>query len=216
MREICVCPSLRPDDGLRSQAMQLLFTWMAEGIRVRPVEGFDGYVEYTRARQVHAFLQTDCRFLLMMDDDILPIKVAAPLILAANDLPIVSGVCVTASVSNPVVRACFLLPGELTPPQLGKDEIPEYGPFEVQWAGTGFLMVRRDVLEQMGPEAFLVPQENKLKGMREGQIDMGTDVAFGKACAEQGITTHVDPSVLCRHDKTYPLEWRWLKEMQPA
>lgn len=170
-----------------------------------------------------------CRFLLMIDSDIAfkPEDVAA---LASHDLPVVSGVYHSWFQGSPTpvlynwAEEPQLFVGKNLKIQLGHHFVQVKGwddgwpywphhrdPVEsgvesvvpIAGFGGGFLMIRRDVLEQMGAY-FGEPQPWFAEDVI-ATVHYGEDLCFAKRLHEIGIPAYADRSVQVTHYKTMPL-----------
>ncbi len=72
------------------------------------------------------------------------------------------------------------------------------GPVQCDAVGTGFMLIRRDVLELLEPPWFQVMMDNDFKIISE-------DVYFCRKVRQQGLSLVADPTALCDHFKTLDL-----------
>lgn len=80
-------------------------------------------------------------------------------------------------------------------------DLPE-GPVEVDYAGTGFMLIKRGVFESID-----VPEEKTPEGMRkrffsfemDGDVELPEDYNFCKMARERGFKVMMDPSVKLTH-----------------
>ena len=151
-----------------------------------------------RNRIVKRFLKTDCDFLLMMDDDIVPQHNPAQLVFADKDIigsPAKirqdGGFNWVAYVYNKVVKG--YVPVDFSEMDARFDLYP------VDIVGTGCIMIKRRVLEKL-KAPFLI------KFNRDGICEMGTDFAFCEKAKKAGFeiyTTGLDR--VCEHWKQFGL-----------
>jgi GT2 family glycosyltransferase len=111
-------------------------------------------------------------------------------------------------------QLCFTVPdekGDYRFPPMAAGKIPHKGLLEVGHAGTGAMLIRRDVFEAFSMEGddvpFFVPHEARLNGMKTGTILIGEDIAFCNQLRAKGIPVHVDLEAHVGHRKTLALAW---------
>lgn len=152
--EILVQVIQRPTDPLNSQLQNALYSWVAAGMAYQPVKDmFGGWIDVARNWQTKLFMRASShKYLLMIDSDVGP-PVEAPLLLRRHDKPVVSGVVCGLSRSRGGLFVCVALEGKDGTARFithkHHKSLPQRGLLEVARAGTGCLMVRRDVLEAL-------------------------------------------------------------------
>jgi hypothetical protein len=138
-----------------------------------------------------------------LDDDIYPPPHALER-LVGSGLDIVSGVCTT---KVPPVNTCFAHRNTNDCYSWGRSPWSWPGPpFFVDVVGMGCILVKRKVLETIGPDDWFrwdwprtfYPQgvANPSKTIKQAK---GEDVWFCEQATKQGFQVHVDPDVRCEH-----------------
>ncbi len=162
-KEILVEIPYRPDEGIHPLLVENLIHWGNQGVSIALIrDNFQGWIDVLRNWMLYRFLQqTQYKFLLMVDSDIAPIHPLSIFKLAANDLPIVSGVACSLSPAKGLF-ACIAVKDDKGvarfPSMQDGNPMPSEGLVEVENAGTGFLMIRRDLAETLWNNAFLGQQ----------------------------------------------------------
>lgn len=145
-------------------------------------------------------LQNGFDYLFFLDSDVVPPSDAVPRLLRHN-LPIVSGVYYRRS------------PPLGLPVMMKKDSNGNFGwvtgfkvpdLLEVDVVGAGCLLIHRSVLERLPPQRpgyhwFDWRVNLKGLGIFPDTACLSEDYCFNLHCAQYGIKTYVDTSVLCRH-----------------
>jgi hypothetical protein len=131
--------------------------------------------------------------------------------LVSHDLPVVSGVACGHGHQRGLF-ACVAVQDPLTGvakfPSLRDGTIlPGFGVREVETCGTGFVAIRRDVLEAFRDEPFILPHEVRVEAARTGHMRLTEDTHFGYQVRKLGFKLYADFEVRCWHDKTIPLSW---------
>lgn len=145
----------RPSDPICSKLEQCLHQWTAAGIAYQPLkDGFGGWgIDVSRNWQLKLFRDSARKFkwLLMVDADVGP-PVDAPMLLARHDKPVVSGV-VPSYNNDRGLFLCVAVRGAdgraFFPTAEGTKTVPAFGLTEVHNAGTGCLLIRRDVVDAL-------------------------------------------------------------------
>ena len=144
---------------------------------------------------VQRFLKTDCDFLMMQDDDIIPWHNPAEMVWMDKDV-VGSPAKVrqngqqinwVAFIHDPA-RAGYYAVDMATCPS-GVDLVP------VDIVGTGLICIKRKVLETLGPGSFTVENDEF------GVCKWGTDFAFCKRARAAGFDVYTTPHRVCEHMK---------------
>ena len=143
---------------------------------------------------VKRFLKTDCDFLMMQDDDIVPLHNPAELVLADKD--IIGSPAKVRQDQRQLNWVAFVkdetgkgyVPCDMSRCPPGADIVP------VDVVGTGLICIRRNVLEAI-PAPFLDTFD--ADGIRE----LGTDFAFCERAKAKGFEVFTTPYRICEHIK---------------
>jgi hypothetical protein len=144
---------------------------------------------------VKRFLKSDCDFLMMQDDDIIPLHNPAELVHANRD--IIGCPAKVRQEGHQLNWVAFLevpgtggyVPADLSRAPSSADLIA------VDIVGTGLIIVRRNVLEALPPGAFMDTFDE------DGVRKMGTDFAFCKRARDAGFEVFTTPNRVCEHIK---------------
>lgn len=158
-------------------------------------------VDANRNRMVRNFLEDpDNDWLLMVDNDVVPPKDILKMV--EHDEPVVSGVVTIkkGTVPQPVVLKEY---GDQYR-QVGVNEYMDEkddseGVIEVDGVGTGCLLIRRDVLEDIKPPWF------KFEHDEYGGLQLGEDFYFSRRVKQAGYSMYVSTEHVCSHFKTVDL-----------
>jgi len=222
LQDVYVVIPVRPSDGMNCTLHRMVSVWYGEGTAYSDLQDvMGGFIEHTRANMALSFLKNPpikpngepCKYLLMIDNDMEP-PVNLPWMLARHDLPVVSG-CAMSIDKEWGPQLCFSMPdseGNYRFPCLRAGQpIPSQGVVRVGHAGTGAMLIRRDVLEAFSWEGedipFMVPEAERRLGMQTGLIKTGEDIAFCNQLRAKGIPVHVDLEAHVGHRKTLTLQW---------
>lgn len=150
--------------------------------------------DYNRNVIVEEFLKTDNEYLMMVDSDIAP-PLNAP-DMALNKLPICAAFAqmnnkgdvqpVGMMKSEKDGHTMFAVPQFMFP-----DKLMEEKAYAVDAVGTGCIMIRRDVLENMEPPWFSFEHDPKTKKLTRGE-----DFYF---CLKSGVKVYMDTRFKCKH-----------------
>lgn len=214
-RQIVVMVPHRSHEGIHALTAVYSHSWVASGILWVPwASAFDGFLESTRNIMAQHFLKKypDRKYLVLIDNDVAPVKKEAPILLARHGLPVVSG-CVPGWRPDMGTFLCVTVmngSGEAAFPSVsGTRRIPARGLSEIKQAGTGMLCIRRDVLESvcMRDDPFSIPHRKRIDAVRIGSLPLTEDVAFCDRVRAAGYRLWVDWEVHGSHDKTLTLVW---------
>jgi hypothetical protein len=219
-REILIQVLHRPQEMIHPGIIDSSYTWVDQGCGFQRItDPFGGWVHISRNWQALQFLRRkEFKYLLILDaDEQIPWWI--PFHLAELDLPIVSGVvcgftlqrglfaCV--AVKGPDGRARF--------PSLKETKtIPLAGVQKVHNAGTGCIMIRRDVLEKMWlkyekdnsyGQPFSIPEQEQNQAAVNGALPRGEDICFTDRARALGFDVHVDWACKVGHQKPFMLAW---------
>ena len=134
---------------------------------------------------------------MMMDSDIVPPDGIVDMLLEC-DSPMACGIC-------PVVlegTICTNIVGiteERPDGQFLTRIDPEKGPFELNAAGTGVVLIRREVFENV-PWPWFKRQEK-----RDIRYSVGEDIYFSRKAAKAGYKYIANPKAICGHIKPMDL-----------
>lgn len=131
------------------------------------------------------FLKTECKWMVMLDSDVMPPPNFLPRLLEYN-LPLVGGWYSRKDRNNePVVYDYVKMEGDgVHWWQIRKT--PGEGLEKVDGAGAGVWLMRRDVAEALGPNPY---------DMEHG----GEDLVLCRKVTELGFPIHIDWSIACAH-----------------
>lgn len=180
-----------------------LFNLDRRNLKLNLIYGLDAELAEKRNQIVRTFLKGKSDFLMFCDDDmVLPPDTAKKL--ASYNVPVVAPLCTMRMPPfPPVIYNRHVIGIEAV------WEYPKDKPFTVDVVGTGVLMIRRDVLEQMD-EPWFAWGDFQIKGNR-----MGEDIYFSdKVRFELGLPIWVDPSIRVGHvgikvATADDWEWHW-------
>lgn len=213
MQDIFVATPARPHDGLCIALHDKLKWWFREGIESQVLEdSMGGFIEITRTRIAMDFLnRMNHKFLLMIDTDTEP-PLNLPYMLARHNEPVVAS-CIVSMGTSGRPMLCFARQDENGMKRMidfeDGEKIPATGLAEVPHAGTGAMLIRRDVLESFDwdenhPEdiPFFVPDKIRARGAVNGKMMRGEDIQFCIKAKEKGFKIHVDMEAHCGHRKS--------------
>jgi hypothetical protein len=178
-----------------------LFNLDRRGLKFNLIVGMDAELAEKRNQIVRKFLEGKSEFLLFVDDDmVLPADLARKL--AAYNVPVIAPL---ATMRMPPFPPVIYERGVMG--ITNKWVYPQDKPFTVDVVGTGVLMIRRDVLEQM-EEPWFAWGDYQIKGNR-----MGEDIYFSdKVRFELGLPIWIDPSLKVGHigfKVATADDWQW-------
>lgn len=156
-------------------------------------------ISYNRNKLVKDFLETDADFLLMLDDDCIGDERLIKL--ADYDKDVIGGVCF-GFMQQQIIPFC-LTKNEMGTYDLSDEFSLNTGVIEVDAIGSGCMMIKREVLENI-PSPFLNEYDP------EGIKTAGLDLAFCRRAKEQGYRIWCNTDLLVSHWTTVDLKQMWL------
>jgi hypothetical protein len=151
--EVLVQILKRPSDPITKQLQRCLHVWTAAGMAVQPLDdAFGGWIDTARNWQSLLFRRNpQFKYALMVDADVGP-PIDTPWLLARHDKPIVSA-CVPSFTKEKGLFLCVAMKGPdgqaRFPTLKNVKQMPAAGLVEIHNAGTGCLLVRRDVVDTL-------------------------------------------------------------------
>lgn len=153
-------------------------------LKVQPVDN-------ARNHLVEEFLKEPTNtHLLFIDADTIPPQDALYRLLA-HDLPVVSGI--TPIIEMTALREPYRKWNAVD--QDDKHVEPNTGLIEVKGVGASFILIRREVFEQLDKPYY--------KFVYEEEDVISEDIYFTSKCIEKGIKTFADTSIICNHEKSF-------------
>jgi len=159
---------------------------------------YDHPISSNRNRITQRFLATDNDFLLMIDNDVIPLSNPAEMVFADKDIigfpakvrQNFSALNWTAYMENPkaLSRGDSVVPVDLD----GVDDLVEL--LEVDAVGTGCILIKRKVLESLKAPFHCIYDQ-------DGILIYGTDFAFCKKAKREGFKVYSAPQRYCEHIK---------------
>jgi len=141
------------------------------------------------------FLASDCDYLMMQDDDIVPHHNPAELVYADRDIiGCPAKVRQAAGQMNWVAYAEEKERGGYVAVDFSRAP-QDADLISVDVVGTGLILIKRHVIEKLGVACFM-----DIFGA-EGNREMGTDFAFCKRAREAGFSIYTTPYRVCEHVK---------------
>ena len=168
-----------------------------DGVKVtleNPKKTWDHPISSNRNKIVKRFLQTDNDYLMMLDDDIVPLSNPARYVFADKD---VIGFPAKVRQGDRQLNwvAYVLRPDrhEYSPVDFTKVS-SDIGLLKVDAVGTGCILIKRNVLESIKAPFHIHFDE-------DGILTMGTDFAFCERVSEAGFEIFTAPKCVCEHIK---------------
>lgn len=159
-------------------------------------EPFSAPVDHARNNIVKRFLSTDCTHLMMIDDDIVPPVDALERLLFHNK-EIVAAACPMIGPDKKGNLTISYNAYAISDDKVKTPLIDASGLIEVDAVGTGCIMIKRDVLENMYIVAPFLTRYNETTGIKE----MGEDIYFCKLASNMMIDIYSDFGLKCKHIK---------------
>lgn len=158
-------------------------------------------VDANRNEMVKSFLEKEnAEWLLMIDNDIVPPTNVLDMVL--HDEPVVSAVCTIkkGAVPSPtVMKEEGDSYRQVNISEVLEERDDDSGLLKVEGVGTGCLLIRRDVLEDMQPPWF------KFKYNEYGGLRLGEDFYFSRRCMGEDVDMFVDTNIITSHFKNVDL-----------
>jgi len=159
-----------------------------------PNKTWDHPISSNRNRIVQRFLATDCDYLLMIDDDVVPLHNPCQLVFADKDV-IGMPAKVRAKIHSLNWVAYMKNPyGDGYAPVDFSRVDTDIDLLEVDAIGTGCILIKRKVLEAIKAPFHIKFDDN-------GLCMMGTDFAFCERAKEAGFEIFTTPKLICEHFK---------------
>ena len=156
-------------------------------------------IAYNRNLTVRRFLESDCDYLLMMDNDCPPHSIKRLIELADYDKDIIGGLCF-GYLKEMIVPFCMRKNEEGT--YNIADVYEGGGVIECDAIGSGNMMIARRVLENID-----FPFRNEYD--KEGMKIKGLDFNFCERAKKKGYRVWCDTSLTCSHWTTVDLSIIW-------
>lgn len=151
-----------------------------------------------RNNLVKSFLESDCTHLLQIDSDMI-FSSNALLNLALRNVDIVGALYF---MRYPPFSPCAVKFEGDTIHEFTVSELETKELIEVSRIGTGLILVRREVFENVKYPWFLTRKKN-------GQVVMSDDYYFCDKAREVGYKIYLDTSVPCQHVTTAAIDIAW-------
>lgn len=212
--EICVVIPHRPGEGIHPKTVEHVVQWVNAGVAFMMMrDTLGGHIDLLRAHMCHKFLtETSRKFLVMIDNDVIPQGALAPIQLCGHNLPVVSGIacstrpgwgtfaCVAVKDQSGVSRF---------PTTMDTKTMPAFGLRQITTCGAGILAIRRDVIEAilLREKPFKLPESVRDEACERGMLAKSEDIYFGYQVKKAGFDMFCDFAVQCFHDKMIPLAW---------
>jgi len=154
-------------------------------------------ISSNRCKIVKRFLETDCDYLLMIDDDVVPFHNPCELIQA--DVDIVAQPALVRSSGQTVVWTAYI-------PHANGDGYSAvdlnsiddmFDILEVAVVGTGCILIKRKVLEDPKVKPYFHPEFDE-----DGILKYGTDFAFCRRATNAGYKVYTTVHRRCEHFKS--------------
>lgn len=146
-----------------------------------------------RSQITQRFLDTDCDYLLMIDDDIIPIANPAELVATGKD--VIGCPALVRKDSRAAVWVAYsFVDGKIAPLDIATIDL-RYDLLEVDAVGSGCILVKREVLEKLGPTGWTIEFDE------DGKCKTGTDIVFCRRAKEAGFGVYCAVKYICEHIK---------------
>ena len=154
-----------------------------------------------RSKITKRFLATDCDYLMMLDDDVVPITNPAELVHLNQD--IIGCPAVVRKDSRAMVWVAYKKIGDrYCPLDIATIDL-RHELLEVDAVGTGCIIIRRGVLEDLGPKAWEIEFDD------DGVCKTGTDIVFCRRAKEKGYRVFCAIQHICEHFKELGMLGLW-------
>jgi len=155
---------------------------------------YQGEVASNRNKLIEQFLLTDYKWLLFLDNDILP--PSNVLDMTRNNVEVCSGVYYQWILDRALPTIYRIKDNHYQ----ALDDVPYNTLIEIDGAGAGCLLINRVVFETIDKPYFKIEYDDK------GYISTGHDLYFCDKVREAGISMYADTRMLCSHYKTIELK----------
>jgi len=168
-----------------------------EGIKLiweNPMKTWANPISSNRNKITKRFLKTDCDFLLMIDDDVVPLHNPCELVRANMD--VIGSPAQVASPGHLMVWTAYVPHPEGKGYQaIDLDNFDDmFDMLEVSIVGTGCILIKRKVLESLKAPFHCEYDE-------DGIIRYGTDFAFCRKATKAGFKVYTTMHRRCEHYK---------------
>ena len=211
--KMCIQIPHRENEGIHPKLVEYGIQWLQAGMAFMPMtDNFGGFIDLFRSSMCHEFLKQcpDREYLIMLDNDVIPLDPESVLRLCSHDLPVVSGI-VPSLQPNIGMFACVAVKDDAGtarfPTVNDTVKLPALGTRELNNCGTGFIAIRRDVLENMQEPPFIISDELRREAARTGILRAGEDIWFCEQVRRAGYKIYADFSVHAIHYRPAPLRW---------
>ena len=146
-----------------------------------------------RSQITKRFLETDCDYLMMLDDDVIPIANPAELVATGKD--VIGCPALVRKDSRAAVWVAYtFVDGKIAPLDIATIDL-RYDLLEVDAVGSGCILVKRSVLEKLGPNGWTIEFDE------DGKCKTGTDIVFCRRAKEAGFGVYCAVKYICEHIK---------------
>lgn len=196
--KVCIAIPARSGNIYFELAMRLVQWSNQKSIPVMIMyEPFSAPVDHARNRIVERFLSTDCTHLMMIDDDIVPPMDALERLLF-HDKEIVAAACPMIGPDKKGNLVVSYNAYAMDEDNVSIPLIDASGLVQCDAVGTGCIMIKRKVLENMHAIAPFLTRYNEKTGIKE----MGEDIYFCKLASDMMIDIYSDFKLKCKHIKS--------------
>jgi len=163
-------------------------------IMEEPSQSWHHPISSNRNKITRRFLQTDCEYLLMIDDDVIPMHNPLEMVSAGKDI---LGFPAKVRQTGMVIdwTSYVKCPGNRGYTSVNLSAIDdEVDILQVDAVGTGCILIKREVLENLKAPFHCEYDE-------DGILTMGTDFAFCEKAERAGFEVYTAPHRYCEHIK---------------
>jgi len=196
--KVCIAVPTRSGNIYFELAMRLM-SWANQKTipTMIMIEPFSAPVDHARNQIVKRFLSTDCTHLMMIDDDIVP-PVDALERLLFHDKEIVAAACPMIGPDKKGKLVVSYNAYTMDENDISRPLLDGNGLAEVDAVGTGCIMIKREVLENMHAVAPFLTRYDDATGIKY----MGEDIYFCKLASDMIIDIYSDFKLKCKHIKS--------------